>query len=169
MDDIAEITGDYQSFLKKIFRNLDKLMINVSSYELDHIAYRCASTDNYLKVKNRLSAVSELLNEAIIRDRRIAIFKLDKPVSYGDFFVTYFELMEPAEGDQYREGLEHAEFAIGNDFDSLKKNYPNVEFREKIRKNNPELVIKFPDGLAVKFHPYDIGTAMQRQRETGEL
>ena len=162
--------GDIEQFLDKILSNLATSQINVSKFELDHIAYRTDSSNSY-EVLLRLITESygELMKEAVIRERRVSIIKLSKPIIYHDFDIRYLELMEPATGDEHPNGLEHAEFVVDPNLKSFLALYPETHFTFKDRKVNPELSIKFSNNANIKFHTHDIGEILKLQEQTGEL
>lgn len=160
---------DNNTFLNKIFANLDSAGIDYSGLELDHIAYRTTTRERYDELKAEFENGAKLLDEAIIRNRPIAIFKLNEPIVYEDFIIPYFELMAPAEGDSYAEGLEHAEFVISEGINEFRKRYSELDFEFKDRKINPELVLKFDNNANIKFHLRNIEEVLRLQKETGEL
>ena len=167
---IESVIGNYQQFLNKLFLNLKNENIDVSNFELDHIAYRSTNAISYKNLLSRLSQLfGDLVKEVHIRDRRIAIIRLEKPIVYKQYSIQYFELMEPASGDTYKEGLEHAEFVVESDLNNFQILYPKIHFIFKDRKINPELSIKFKNGANVKFHIHNINEVIKLQEQNGEL
>jgi len=169
MANIAETIGDYESFLTLIIQNLESSGIDYSGFNLDHIAFRTITAESYQRKKSELKEFGTLLREMIIRDRPIAIYKLDEPITYRNFSIPYLELISPAVGDNFSEGLEHSEFVINETLDGFKKRYPNLDFIFKDHKINSELVLKFSNNANIKFHLKNIGEVVKLQENSGEL
>ncbi len=167
---IESVIGNYQQFLSKLFLNLKNENIDVSNFELDHIAYRSTSASSYEILLNSLTqSFGDLIKEVYIRNRRIAIIILEKPITYKQYSIQYLELMEPTVGDTYKEGLEHAEFVVKSDLNNFKILYPEINFIFKDRKINPELSIEFKNGANVKLHTKSIDEVIKIQEKNGEL
>lgn len=162
---------NWQTFLAALLAKLKELKIDVSSCQLDHIAYRTTSKQEYEEAKEEFKQLGELLPEVIIRHRRIAIIKLKVPLTYQNYRIEALELLEPAEGDRFRTGFEHAEFVITQKLSDLMEKYPKLDWNTKAlaRVNNPELGLRLGDNLGVKFHKMPILEARRIQEETGVL
>ena len=159
---------NYEKFLDKIFANLFLVEISTEGLLLDHIAYRATTSESYNRLFKELVKENKLLDTAIIRDREIAIFELRQAIRYDVHVIPFFELMAPAIGDTYNEGLEHAEFVI-DDIDSFRQKYPKLTFGFKERAINSELVLKFENNANVKFHTKDIARVIKLQEQAGKL
>ena len=167
---IENVIGDYRQFLDNVFYNINQVRIDITNYELDHIAYRATTKDSYSKILGNICPLFGILvKKVIIRNREIAIIKLTKPLRYKDKTITFVELMEPADNDKFPEGLEHAEFVVNKGIEKLKKEYPTINFLFIQRKINPELILKFKNGANIKFHNSDIEKVLKLQELAGEL
>ena len=164
MDTITKIIGDYHTFLDTVFTNLEDTQIDVSDFYIDHIAYRTLTEEDYILRKDQLSPYGEMISEKIIRDRPVAIFKLNTPLSYNHSTIPYFELLAPADGDAYQEGLEHAEFVVDIPLSQIARKYPSILSVLKDRKINAELVLKFPNNANVKFHELPIDEVIEIEK-----
>ncbi|HFA47985.1 MAG TPA: hypothetical protein ENJ95_03085 [Bacteroidetes bacterium] len=80
MNPLSKILTDPNSFLKNIFHALEKININVTNYELDHICYRTKNIAQYYFLKKELNNIGELLTESKINGRPIATYKLHQPI-----------------------------------------------------------------------------------------
>lgn len=162
---------NYIKFLDTIFNHLKKQDIDVNGMALDHIAHRTETDQEYLEIKKHYAKIGELTSENKIRGRPIAVFKLFDPIRYKGKEIYYIEIMAPALDNKYKSGLQHVEFVVEMRLMSLVEKYPDVVFHlsKLSRKINPELELKFDDGLAVKFHNLPIWEAAKKQQEYGEL
>ncbi len=163
--------NNWQTFIAALLAELKKLNVDVSSYQLDHLAYRTTSKQEYEETKEEFKKLGELMPEATIRHRRIAIIKLKEPLTYQNYRIEALELLEPAEGDQFRTGFEHAEFVVSQKLSDLLEKYPQLDWNTKAlaRVNNPELGLRLGDNLGVKFHKLPILEVRKIQEETGVL
>ena len=142
---------DVDAFLTRIFDYLAQQKINISNYGLDHVCYRVETQEEWGQKKKEFSEAGVLLGENIINGRPIAVYRLDKPLQFRGREIYVVELPAPKEGQPYTTGWEHVEFVIHEDFDTFRKRYPHVNFKDSSKPNNPLLVVSF-DGLSIKFH-----------------
>ena len=148
-----KILGDYQRFLKTIFKHLKNSRLDVSAYSIDHICYRVESQENYLKKKCELATIGQLLTEADVNGRPISTFKLHQYITYNNYTIPLIELPSPKQGKQYHDGLEHCEFVIDCSFEDMILNNPKLTFKTTNKDNprNPDISLSF-ENLSVKFH-----------------
>ena len=76
------------------------------------------------------------------------------PIVFDGRRIRYIELLAPAEGDQFAEGLEHAEFIInGCGLEEFITKYPNLEWNTNAiaREIGPDVGVKLSGGFGVKF------------------
>jgi predicted metalloenzyme YecM len=158
---------NYEDFLDRVFENLAGAGIDITGLQIDHIAFRAKTREEYVAKLEELKANGELLDVAIINDRPVAILKLNQPIEYKDFSIPYFELMAPREG-RPEFGLDHIEVVVP-DLNAFQAEHKELEFERKDRAINPELVLKFPNNANVKFHTRDIATVLKLQKESGTL
>ncbi len=147
------LLDNYQNFLDKIFEALGKLGVNVSGFELDHIAYQASSNEDYDKLKLVALKIGNLVKEPSVDNRRVGIFKLVEPVVYKGYSIPVLELIAPKEGEVCSSFLQHVEFVVDG-LQNLIDKYPGIPWVTKSmnRPDFPRSKLKLDDGLEVKFH-----------------
>jgi predicted metalloenzyme YecM len=164
MDTIVDVIGDYKKFLDDVYANINGLGINVSDFPIDHIAYRTKTKERYEAIRNELNNFGTILSEIIIRERPVAIFKLNDPLDYKEMKISFFEILAPAQGDTfYVEGLEHAEFVVNIPLSEMINQYPSIDFILNDNEINPELILRFPIQANAKFHEKPIDEVIKLQ------
>lgn len=151
---IQEVIGDYNRFLDKVFESLKKTSFGMDEFvELDHIAYRTENNERYEEIKKELMSFSSSQDEKMFRGRNIFVCRLKEPLVYGGFEISGFELLAPKEENQYKEGLEHAEFVVKGTLAEFKDRHSDIDFILDAYDMdiNPELIVKF-DNCSAKFH-----------------
>lgn len=147
------ITEGLSDYIKKQLKELDTLGIDYSNLEMDHFAYQCSSKEDYEDKKESSKKIGALKSEAIVENRRVAIFENKCPIQVGNYMVSAFELVEPKEGQITESKLYHIEFIIPS-FEDFQKKYPNVNWdtRALNREQFSKLSIQLEDGNSIKFH-----------------
>lgn len=148
------IIDNYQQFLDSLIQKVEALGIDISSYELDHFGYQASSDEDYDNLKPEFQKTAELISEEIVGGRRVGVFKFFEPLPYRNFSISAIELIAPKTGQVCPSALEHAEFIINEDFESLAQKYPNLDW-DKSKVNQPMfpmLNLKLGDNIQVKFH-----------------
>lgn len=158
---LQSLLGDPSPFLAKLFAQLDKDGIDVSNYVLDHICYRVGSNVRYEEIKEELMKSCELLKEAILRERRISVFRLSEPIVFEGREIWCLELPSPRKDLAFKEGFEHVEFVIDVNFEEFMSKYDSIKFNlvSMHRETNPDIIIEY-DGFAVKFHHHKLEDAL---------
>lgn len=174
MPSIREVIGDHVAFLDTIFLGLESLAIDTIKYECDHLCYRVDTPEKYLLKKGQLAKHGELLSEAVIGGRLICTFLLSAPLVYKNRKIRMIELPNTKVGSPYPEGLEHAEFVIGNEqFSNFIQRHPKVHFdtRAMTKSRNADVSVTVGDRFTVKFHqqPLDIVIQEEKLEEKAEL
>lgn len=166
---IENIIGDYKKFLVKILSNLDNADINFYSYrfsEIDHIAYRVESNESYENKKKELDKIGQNISEIKVRGRFISIFKLNQPIIYGTYKIPSIELPAPKKDSDYKEGLEHAEMVVSKSLQEIMDERKDLDWElKRPESHNPELILKFDDGLTVKFHNQSIEKIIEFEKQ----
>lgn len=162
---IQDVIGDYTAFLDRIFSNIKTAGLDVSTFEMDHACYRVCTLEQYEIKKSQLHTFGDLLTEADVNGRPIATFKLHKPFSYKNRGLYLVELPAPKKGKDVPEGLEHVEFVVGSRLTEIMNAYKNLPWNTSgmTKANNPELELKFDDGLAIKFHPESLSEVIRKE------
>ena len=153
-------------FLDRVFTQIEKALINLHSWEIDHICYRTSSLLNYEDAKKYFSKLGILLIEGDVNGRPIATYKLSNPISYKNYIIPLIEVPAPKSGKETPEGFEHIEIVIDVPFDEILDMYPHCQFEKKglSKKLNPELEIEFED-CAIKFHHLSLEKVIEIEKE----
>ncbi|WP_413944420.1 VOC family protein [Bdellovibrio sp. HCB-162] len=162
---IQNVIGDYTAFLDRIFANIQNAGIDVASFEMDHACYRVSNLQQYEIKKAALLQFGDLLTEANVNGRPIATFKLHQALKYKNRDLFLIELPAPKKGKDVADGLEHVEFVVGELIPDIMKKHPGLLWNTSgLEKTlNPELELKFNDGLAIKFHPESLSEVIRKE------
>lgn len=144
---------DPTSFLQRLFATLAHHGVGIADLELDHLCYRVADHEAYLRWRMHLSQQGRLLGEHLIGGRPISTFRMHAPFVFQDRTIHVIELPAPKPGSPYPEGWEHAEFVVHEDLDEFAQQHPRVSWdRSGLEKpHNPELRFTHA-GISAKFH-----------------
>lgn len=157
------IIGDFETKIATINHALEECGINPKELsQLDHLAYRVGTVEQYDEMKQSLASIALLLDETVVAGRPIAVFELYEYIQSGGWTIPYIELPAPKDGSPYKEGLEHAEFVVVGSLDKFQKRHQELPFITKAldRILNPELGLK-TDTAAIKFHEQPIGAVVR--------
>jgi predicted metalloenzyme YecM len=116
-----------------------------------------------------------ILVEGMIGNRPISIIKLNEPIECRGFSIACVEIPSPKEGSPYPEGLEHAEFVIGEANDDPSDNrllkqmietYSSIKFDTRaINKDiNADISLQVDD-TSIKFHVRPIYEIVEIERK----
>lgn len=166
MNNISSLLWNYTLFLDSIFNDLEKIKIDVSNFELDHICYRVSSNLKYDYLKNELINYGSLLTENIISGRKISTFKLEEPIIYKNRKISILEIPSPKKWSDYKDWFEHVEFVIDLWFTDFMNKYSNIGFitKDLSKENNPDIKIKFSN-YSVKFHHDSLENVINNEME----
>ncbi|MFZ2153531.1 MAG: VOC family protein [Microgenomates group bacterium] len=144
---------DYVNFLDKVFINLSRVKIDVSQFKIDHIACRTETDNDYREVSAYMRSFGKRVTQVIFKNRPVDMYELDQPLEYHQYKIKYFEVMAPAEGDKYNNGLEHAEFVINISLTEFVSRYPNVTWNVNSinRPIGADVGVRFEDAANAKF------------------
>ena len=117
-------------FLSELLSEIGGVGIDVEGLKVDHIAYSASSSDEYEKLLPGFLKNGELVQEAIITNRRVAVVKLHKAVYWDGQTIEVVELIEPVHGEKSISGWEHAEF-LADDYDEILQKYPDLSWNTK--------------------------------------
>jgi predicted metalloenzyme YecM len=140
------------NFLEKLFEKIVSTGIDIKILKLDHIAYSVSSSEEYEALLPEFKAKGELVREAIIGDRRVAVLELEEPLVWKSQTINAVELIEPKADEEPFSGWEHAEFLVNN-YDEFMAKYPNLNWitDSKDRVEFSRIKLQLGDGLEVKF------------------
>lgn len=147
-----------QSFLSDLFKEISELDLDLTDFQLDHLAYKTATNQEYDQVKKELEKIGQLAKESLVGGRDIAIFKLNFPITYQNFKISTFELIAPKSGEKIDSGLEHVEFYKDGNLQAILKKYPSLNWDKSAlnREEFPMLKLPLKPGTQVKFPKYPI-------------
>lgn len=169
---ITNLIGDTKEFIDRVFDNLNRVGVDVSTYELDHIAYRAITTESYAMISKELSEFANKANSKVIRERAIDMYLLRDPLEYKGNKIKYLELMAPAVGDRFKEGLEHIEFFSKqiNLHDLVRKYNQLVWNTNSIdRKIGAEVGLLFENGANAKFKNQSMAEIIDEEEKLRRL
>lgn len=172
--------GDLSQFEQKIQQIADVAGIDLSLYQIDHLAVRMNQHETAEQWKSLLLEGASLLKESEVNGRPIGLFTLDQAVKFCGQNVKIVELPFPKDKIYPEEGWEHIEvvfpiladenaeqwveralshFALAENPNlKLKISQPKVEGE---RVANPTIAmslekVTFFNPGCLKLHPYDI-------------
>lgn len=149
----ARIFDGYRSFLDKLFTEIEARGIDITGFQLDHLAYRTESEPVFTGLKPKFAKFGRLVHEGQISGNTVCIYKLHQPLSYRDQNIPAVELIGPHETINYPTGFEHAEFIIEESFEDLIDKYPSINWDKSalVRPVCPMLKLALGKFLQVKF------------------
>jgi predicted metalloenzyme YecM len=162
--------GNPNAFLDRIFEYLAAQKMNAAHWEMDHICYRVETLDRYEALKKQIGSIGHLLIESEIGGRAIATFKLNQAFTYKNRSIDCLELPAPKTGSFYKEGFEHVEFVIDQNFENFIQQYPNLNFITKDLKKaiNKGVTLKETD-FSIKFHHQSLEKVIELEKEIGVI
>jgi predicted metalloenzyme YecM len=150
-----DIIGDYQAFFTLQRERLLDLRIDISAYELSHLAYRTETYDEYLHIRSRIEQHCSSNIENVWNGRPISIMQLEQALTFGeDFKVSVIELIPPLHRRVYKMGLEHLGVVIGDSVDEFSVKHRAALTGQQFQSEEcePYYVTFFEDFTMVKFY-----------------
>ncbi len=153
-DPIADIIGDYETFVEQQRGRLVTRGIDVTPYPLSHLAFRVPEWDEYLHVRTRLERHAEASAENVWNGRPICMIVPGEPMPVlGDKAVPLIELIPPVHQRVYKMGMEHVGFVVGDDAEEFSRTHREVLTGQQFQSaTNEPYYILFEDFTHVKFH-----------------
>jgi len=148
------ILDNCSNFLEELLENINKLGVDVSDLDMDHIAYQASSNEDYDRLTKDFEKIGKKVSEEIVNGRRVGIYQLNEPVHFKQYSPYAIELIAPKTEQNCKSALEHVEFVLKDSFDSFLKRYPNLPW-DTIAINQPMfpmIRLKLTDTTQVKFH-----------------
>ncbi|WP_025236620.1 VOC family protein [Mannheimia sp. USDA-ARS-USMARC-1261] len=179
--------GDLSQFEQKIQQIADIASIDLSLYQIDHLAVRMNQHETAEQWKSLLLEGASLLKESEVNGRPIGLFTLDQAVKFCGQNVKIVELPFPKDKVYPEEGWEHIEVVfpiladenaeqwveralshfglVENSNLKLKISQPKVEGE---RLPNPSIAmslrnVTFCNLCCLKLHPYDINNIIMSE------
>ncbi|QPB42328.1 VOC family protein [Rodentibacter haemolyticus] len=183
-ENLTALEQELEDFENKIQALARVMKVNLSDYEIDHLALRVNSEQN---AKNRLTLLlkyGKILSDNIVNGRPIYLIQLEKPLAFAGQLVDIIELPFPKKKQYPQETWEHIEIVIPflsnestkdwieriyNHFLwqrvsqlTIKVSEPKVEGE---RLPNPSIAVSFVDKTmnhtCIKVHPYSIKKVLE--------
>ena len=148
------ILDTYTPFLNEIFKQLKEKGVDVSKFELDHLAYRTESKEVFDNLLPQINELGEQVHKNFISGNIVCIFKLHEPLRYQNYSIPVIEFIGPNDSKNYPTGFEHAEFVIDEDFEVFVNHYPGLKWDKSAidRPEFPTLKLPLDENTQVKFH-----------------
>jgi predicted metalloenzyme YecM len=155
-DPIEDILGDYRAFAAQQRDRLATRGIDITPYELSHLAYRVPEWDQYVQVRRLLERHAIANRENVWNGRPISLIVPAEPLEVLDGkVVPLIELIPPVHQRVYKMGLEHLGVVVGDDFDAFVEAHKPVLTGQQFQGPNstPDPVyVLFEDFTHVKFY-----------------
>jgi predicted metalloenzyme YecM len=164
---IADIIGDYRAFAAQQRDRLTTLGIDITPYELSHLAYRTPEWDEYVRVRGLIERHAVANRENVWNGRPISLIVLDEPLEVLDGkVVPLIELIPPVHQRVYKMGLEHLGVVVGDSFDTFVETHKPVLTGQQFQGPNstPDPVyILLEDFTHVKFYRLSLRASVEAQ------
>ena len=148
------VLGDCLAFYNQQSARLRALGIDVSRYEVSHIAFRAETLEDYMRVRDALESRCTANVENSWNGRPISKLLLREPLVLGPAVGTsLIELIPPIHQKDYRMGLEHIGFVVGDGLEDFgAKHRAAITGRQDQGPFCQPFFIRFPDKTNVKFY-----------------
>ncbi|OXY82434.1 hypothetical protein B6S08_02575 [Oceanimonas doudoroffii] len=163
MPSLHALLGNTDAFFAELANGLADHGLPATLGPMDHLCYRAASNDEYISLKDGLSAHGQVLVEGMIGGRPIITYALHRPLASPFGPVPCLELAAPKAGKRHSTGLEHGEIVVPS-LTALLETYPQVPFEQKGLPD--ELTLSLPP-LQVKFHRRSLADTIAHEITNG--
>jgi predicted metalloenzyme YecM len=163
---MKDIIGDYQAFFSLQRARLNDLHIDISGYEMSHLAYRTKTYEDYLRTRDKIERHCTSNIENIWNGRPISIMQLKEPlVLSADLEVRVIELIPPVHRRVYKMGMEHFGIVIGDSVDEFSRKHRSALTGQQFQSEEcePYYVTFFEDFTMVKFYKNSLLTICESQ------
>lgn len=164
-DPIANIIGDYRAYAAQQHDRLASLGIDITTYELSHLAVRVSEWDEYVRVRGLLERHAVANSENVWNGRPISLIVLAEPLEVLDGkSVPLIELIPPVHQRVYKMGLEHLGVVVGDSFDAFVEAHKPVLTGQQFQgpDSTPDPVyILFGDFTHVKFYRLSLQASVE--------
>jgi predicted metalloenzyme YecM len=153
-DPIADIIGDYRAFAAQQRDRLTARGIDISPYELGHLAFRVPEWDEYLHVRTLLERHATANVEGVWNGRPMSMIVLAEPLRVLDGqSIPLIELIPPVHQRVYKMGMEHVGVVVGEEVDAFSREHRAALTGQQFQNEwNEPYYILFEDFTHVKFH-----------------
>lgn len=94
-ENLTALSADLAIFERKIQHLAKEMTIDLSHYEIDHLALRVNSEQSAKNWLILLLKCGRILSDNIVNGRKIYLIELEKPVKFANQFVDIIELPLP--------------------------------------------------------------------------
>ncbi|ADU69626.1 VOC family protein [Pantoea sp. At-9b] len=168
--ELKDLEQDLLRFEVALQQFAERLGLQLSEHDADHVAVRCHQYATAERWKQGLLQIGSQFSEAMINGRPICLFKLHQPLQLAGWQIDVIELPWPGEKLYRHEGWEHVEIVLEGEPETLGMRamalladealtQPGISFKtsapqgENERLPNPTLAVT--DGqTTIKFHPW---------------
>jgi predicted metalloenzyme YecM len=173
-DPIEDVIGDYRAFATQQRDRLLTRGIDITPFELSHIAYRVPEWDQYLRVRTQLERHARANRENVWNGRPISLIVFDRLEVLDGKALPMIELIPPVHQRVYKMGCEHLGVVVGDGFDAFVDTYKPVltgqQFQGPASTPDPAYIL-FEDFTHVKFYRLSLQASVElfqgRQFEDG--
>ena len=167
-DPVEDIIGDYRAFAAQQRDRLAARGIDISPYQLSHIAYRVPEWDEYVRVRGLLERYAVANRENVWNGRPISLIVPAQPLEVLEGkTIPLIELIPPVHQRVYKMGLEHLGVVVGDTFDAFVEAHKPVLTGQQFQGPNstPDPVyILFEDFTHVKFYRLSLRASVELDR-----
>lgn len=181
IDELRDISDDLPRFTAALTGFAEKLGLEISVLDADHISLRCHQNTTAERWRKGFEQCAELMSEKIINGRTICLFRLQEPVVVAHWQFTIVELPWPGEKRYPHEGWEHIEIVLPGEAETLNAralallsdnglSRPDISVKtsapkgEQERLPNPTFAVT--DGsVTIKFHPFSIADVVASEQD----
>jgi predicted metalloenzyme YecM len=166
-DPIVDLIGDYRAFTGRQRDRLHTKGIDISPYEMSHLAVRVPEWDQYLHLRTLLERHATANRENFWNGRPISLILLERPLEVLDGqLIPMIELIPPVHQRVYKMGMEHFGVVVG-DVDTFSREHREVLTGQQFQSaSNEPVYILFEDFTNVKFHQRTLREAVEREGAT---
>ncbi len=165
-DPVEDIIGDYRAFAAQQRDRLLARGIDISPYELSHIAYRVPEWDQYLRVRTQLERHATANRENVWNGRPISLIVFDDLEVLDGKKLPMIELIPPVHQRVYKMGCEHLGVVVGEDaFDAFVEEHKPVLTGQQFQgpDSTPDPVyILMEDFTHVKFYRQSLQASVEK-------
>ena len=152
---MKDIIGDFQAFFALQLKRLNNVDIDISGYEISHLAYRTETCEEYLRTREKIERYCASNIENVWNGRPMSIMQLKEPLvlSVG-FEVPVIELIPPVHRRVYKMGMGHIGVIIGDAVDEFSRDHRSELTGQQFQSKEcePYYVTFYDDFTTVKFY-----------------
>ena len=167
-DPIADIIGDYRAFTALQRDRLEARGIDITPYELGHLAVRVPEWDQYLHLRTLLERQAVAAFENYWNGRPMSLILLAEPLRVlDDKVIPLIELIPPVHQRVYKMGMEHFGVVVGEEVDAFSRQHRAALTGQQFQNRwNEPYYILFEDFTHVKFHRHPLREVVELQGGT---